>query len=424
MRQFPFFLLLCGAAAMCSSQNAPRVLAQTGGKISVPEALPKMPKPSNGASPRGASAGSGQRAKFEPAGDGVYHGASLPETWDDNKLRRQISDYQKVAGKKLSVVTWFASAYENGRMTSWKNNYLMPLRRVKNAGAVSLIKFSVQDYAYDRTKRIASTREIAAGVYDAYFEEAAAAVKEFNAPVFISLNHEMNGTWYPYSEGAGQGATAADFVASWRHIVDIFRQGGADNAAFVWSPNVPDIGPVPFTKYYPGDDYVDWVGVSFYSGNPMSNLQTIYKTYAARKPIFVTEWATSTQKNAFYKGFPGEAQWINDFFAAIESNYPRVRAISWFQWDKEDGNHLLQRVPEQAQAYNADIQKTRYLQSGDAILGSGSGNSSEYSPPVESAPQEIILRESAPLENVKKENVKTENPRPSRPRLRLAPHSN
>lgn len=107
------------------------------------------------------------------------------------------------------MVTWFASAYENGRLTSWKNNDLMPLRRVQKAGAVSLIKLSVQDAAYDSNKRIASTREIAAGVYDAYFEEAADAVKEFGAPVFLSINHEMNGDWYPYSEGAGQGATAA-----------------------------------------------------------------------------------------------------------------------------------------------------------------------------------------------------------------------
>lgn len=401
-------------------QSAPRVLAQTGGVISVPENLPKMPSQKRAKLRGGTSESAAPRAKFEPEGDGVYHGAGLPDTWDDSKLRRQIADYQKIAGKKLSVVTWFASAYENGRLTSWKNNYLMPLRRVKKAGAISLVKFSVQDYAYDKTKRIASTREVAAGVYDAYFEEAADTVKEFNAPVFISLNHEMNGTWYPYSEGAGSGATSADFVASWRRIVDIFRRRGADNAAFVWSPNVPDIGPVPFTKYYPGDEYVDWVGVSFYSGNPMSNLQTIYKTYAARKPIFITEWATSTQKNTFYRGFPGEAEWVNEFFEAIENNYPRVRAISWFQWDKADGNHLLQRVPEQAQAYNTDIQKSRYLQSGDAMIGAGGG---EYSlaPAAERAPQEIVLREAAPRESVKTENVKTENPRAARPRLRLAP---
>jgi hypothetical protein len=72
---------------------------------------------------------------------------------------------------------------------------------VRKAGAVSLIKFSVQDYAFARTGRIASTRDIARGVYDAYFEEAAEAVRDFKDPVFISINHEMNGTWYAFSEG-------------------------------------------------------------------------------------------------------------------------------------------------------------------------------------------------------------------------------
>ena len=415
-------LIVLVGAAFVALHAASRVLAQTGGRISVPETLPKM-TPQNGAKTRGSQSGA-TRAKFEPAGDGVYHGASLPETWDDSKLRSQISSYQKIAGKKLSVVTWFASAYENGRMTSWKNNYLMPLRRVQKASAISLIKFSTQDAAYDSNKRIASTREIGAGVYDAYFEEAADAVKEFGAPVFISINHEMNGNWYPYSEDASKGATAADFVASWRRIVDIFRRRGVDNAAFVWSPNVPDVGAVSFTKYYPGDSYVDWVGVSFYSGNPMSNLKTVYDTYAARKPIFITEWATSTRQNAYYKGFPGEAEWVDDFFKAIENNYPRVRAISWFQWDKDDGNHLLQRVPQQAQIYQADIKKARYLESGDALLGGGSSGGEYSLPPLESAPQEIVLRESAPLQVPKTETVKTENPRPTRPKLRIAPRGN
>src|SRR6478609_2281829 len=78
--------------------------AQTGGVLSRPGTVPSA-----------GTLGGGPRAKFEPAGDRVYHGASVPDTWDENGLRSQVQQYQKLAGKRLSVVTWFASTYEMGR---------------------------------------------------------------------------------------------------------------------------------------------------------------------------------------------------------------------------------------------------------------------------------------------------------------------
>jgi hypothetical protein len=326
-----------------------------------------------------------------------------------------------VAGKKLSIVTWFASLYQNGRMSSWHSDYLMPLRRVQRAGAISLIKFSVQDYAYDRTHKMASTKQIAEGVYDAYFEEAADAVREFGGPVFISINHEMNGTWYPYSEAyPGSNVTAADYVASWRRNVDIFRRRGADKVAWVWSPNVPDVGGVPFTKYYPGDDYVDWVGCSFYSGNPMSNLNTIYKIYADRKPIFITEWATGEDKNKYYQGFPGDAQWIDMFFKTIEANFPRVKAISWFQWDKHqygESDYTLQRIPAQSAVYQRDIQNPRYAATPGGVTTVGVAQQV----PLQTVPREIVLHEVAPVVRPTVARPPVESVPVSRPRLRIVP---
>jgi hypothetical protein len=331
-------------------------------------------------------------AKFEPAGNGVYHGVSVQETWTDAGLREQTQEYQKLAGKRLAVITWFASLYEKGNMTAWRHNYIATLERVKRMKAVSLVKFSVQDYAYDRTGKMAGVKQISQGVYDAYFEEFADTIKSFKDPVFISVNHEMNGTWYPYSQAyPGSTATAADFVAMWQRIVDIFRKRGANNAAFVWSPNVPDVGPVPYSKYYPGDAYVDWVGVSFYSGNPISNLDPIYRTYAARKPIFITEWATSPEQNKHYPGFPGEAKWVAEVFKALDERYPRVKAISWFQHDKSDGNHLLQRVPEQRQVYQEDVQSPRYIDTAGNLLSLPPGGLDI--PRTEIPAREIILRE-------------------------------
>lgn len=360
------------------------------------------------------------RAKYEPAGDKVYHGASLPDTWDENGLRRQLQTYNAAAGKKLSVVTWFASAYEVGRMTSWRQTYAASLARVKRSGAISLIKFSTQDYVYDKTRKSADLKQIAAGAWDDYFKDAAATVRDFGGPVFISINHEMNGTWYPFSEAyPNSGVTAADFVAAWRRIVTVFRQNGANNAAFVWSPNVPDVGKVPFYKYYPGDDYTDWIGVSFYSANDMNAMDTIYRTYAPKKPFFVTEWATAPEKSHYNPRYVGDVKWIQQFFAALETRYPRVKAISWFNWDKDDGNYLLTRVPEQSRAYAQDIAAPRYLDQ-PIIVGGDSGGVDV--PRVDVPSREIKLREVVTVQRPRVETPRVEVPRveaPKRERLRL-----
>jgi hypothetical protein len=354
------------------------------------------------------------RAKFEPAGDKVYHGASLPETWDEKRpAGGNCNPTTRRRAKRLSVVTWFASAYENGSMKTWGGNYAQSLARVKRTGAISLIKFSTQDYAYTRTRKAADLKKIAGGGWDEYFKDAAIKVRDFKSPVFISIDHEMNGNWYPYSQAyPNSGLTAADFVAAWRRIVTIFKQNGASNAAFVWSPNVPDVGGVPFSAYYPGDDYTDWIGVSYYSGNDLGAMDTIYRTYAAKKPFFITEWATETSKSKYNSRYPGDAAWIKQFFGALTARYPRVKAISWFNWDKEDGNHLLSRVPEQSRAYAQDIAAPRYL---DQPITLG-GNDNTDVPRLDTPSREVRLREVVPVQRPVVEAPRIEAPRVEAPR--------
>jgi mannan endo-1,4-beta-mannosidase len=82
----------------------------------------------------------------------------------------------------------------------------------------------------------------------------------------------MNGNWEKWSP-ANNGSTPdpAAFVAAWRHVHDLFVQNGATNVVWVWCPNatdVPNATSAPWnhwTNYYPGDTYVDWVGIDGYN---------------------------------------------------------------------------------------------------------------------------------------------------------------
>jgi hypothetical protein len=61
-------------------------------------------------------------------------------------------------------------------------------------------------------------------------------LKEYHDAVFIRLSHEMDGDWYPYSEGYKKDPLrnmTRDYVAYWRYVVDRFRKADVTNVAWV-----------------------------------------------------------------------------------------------------------------------------------------------------------------------------------------------
>lgn len=106
-----------------------------------------------------------------------------------------------------------------------------------------------------------SLREAATGEYNRYYVSAArvlAKTKPFpDGTIRIRLGWEMNGNWFPW---AAQGKEE-DFVRTFRHIVDSFRSV-SDKFRFEWNVNYGQ--KMDVLKAYPGDDYVDVVGMDFY----------------------------------------------------------------------------------------------------------------------------------------------------------------
>jgi beta-mannanase len=146
--------------------------------------------------------------------------------------------------------------------------------------------------------------------------------------------YEMNGWWAPWCASVN-GNSAAEFLAAWRHIVDIARAKGATNIRWIWAPNVDNDGlGVPFAELYPGDDYVDWVGLDgFNRGTSWTSttwvgLHRIFDGSIARlreltdKPLLIAETGSSEEGGE-------KAAWIRSL-ADIPAEFPEVRAIVWF----------------------------------------------------------------------------------------------
>lgn len=95
------------------------------------------------------------------------------------------------------------------------------------------------------------------GAYDQVIKQYSSWAKSINRPIYLRIGYEFDG---PHNE-----LEPDDYVAAYRHIVDLMRAEGVENVAFVWHSYIfePYKG-YPLSAYYPGDDYVDWVGVSLF----------------------------------------------------------------------------------------------------------------------------------------------------------------
>jgi endoglucanase len=144
----------------------------------------------------------------------------------------------------------------------------------------------------------------------------------------------------PWSPGAN-GNTSAEYVAAWRHVVTLFRQEGATNVRWVWSPNIIVGDGTPYAELYPGEEWVDWVGVDGYNFGPTREWHTwttFYDVFAASydalaalttKPLMIAETA-STEIGG------DKAAWIRrGLLTDLPTRFPRFQLVIWFHEDKE-----------------------------------------------------------------------------------------
>jgi hypothetical protein len=166
-------------------------------------------------------------------------------------------------------------------------------------------------------------------------------VKSFNDTVYIMPMSEMNGNWLPWG-GTVNGNSPGDYIPAWRHLHDKFSSVGAVNVKWIWAPNagsVPNTAPNDPIRYYPGDKYVDYIGVNGYNfGPPGDSWKSFYDIfmpfYKKTKLITVTDKPIIIGEAGCAEG-AGKAKWINDMFSDLSTSFPRVQQINWFNINKE-----------------------------------------------------------------------------------------
>ncbi len=235
--------------------------------------------------------------------------------------------------------------------SSWgdKPDQQFPTRLVESIqrmGSVPLITWEPWVVDFDERLRTnlpplaereyASLRSIARGDYDFYLVPWAKAAAATKKPMFIRFAHEMNDP-YRYPWGPQNGNRPDDFVTAWKHVHFIFQKFSATNVLWVWSPHIS----MPwFEYYYPGPEFVDWIGVGVLNYGTIASWsrwwsfhQILEKAYPEllklNKPIMISEFGTVGQGGDVY-------QWYSQAFYHMDHTYSRrVRAVIFFNQPRD-----------------------------------------------------------------------------------------
>ncbi len=156
---------------------------------------------------------------------------------------------------------------------------------------VELEPWACDTCAEGRDPRLTS---IAGGLYDRYLMAFGQAIKAFGHPLMVTFGHEMNGPWYPWGDGGSERATPAEWIAAWDHVVAVISGQAPGLTGWVWSPSV-EPGTKPAGPYWPGDQYVDSVGIDGYLRTDTETYQSVFGATVAgfhrltTRPIWIAE---------------------------------------------------------------------------------------------------------------------------------------
>jgi beta-mannanase len=213
------------------------------------------------------------------------------------------------------------------------------LDSVAARGATSLITWEPWAWGAGINQPAYTSDNITAGSYDAHLTQWGAALAAWGKPVMLRYAHEMNGNWYPWSDGVN-GNTTGDYAAAWRHVHDVVTAAGATNVSWVWSPNIPYTGSTPLAQLYPGAAYVDVVALDGYNWGTSAAWSTWQspatlfdnglaqlRTLAPGKQILIAETATTETGGS-------KAEW-NTALVAYLARQTDVTGVVWFHFLKE-----------------------------------------------------------------------------------------
>jgi hypothetical protein len=299
----------------------------------------------------------------------LYWGAQIGDQltgeaapWD----MQALASFQGLTKKPLSLVSFSSPFAEcDGSNCIFINFPLTPMENVRAYGAIPFFSWSSSATPETGPQRPWKLSKIIDGSLDPYLRQFATAAKTWGHPFFLRFDWEMNGFWFPWSEGVN-GNKKGEYVAAWRHVHDIFKSVGANNASWVWCPNVDFTRKlIPLNRVYPGADYVDWTCLDGFnwgkrtdSAGWQSFNQVFHETYkrvtklAPGKPVLIGETASNEIGGS-------KPAWIKNMLREVP-RYRKVRGLIWFDVKDRNTHWPLESSSKAGKAFAKGIRRTVY----------------------------------------------------------------
>lgn len=200
-------------------------------------------------------------------------------------------------------------------------------------------------------------KQIYNGVYDVKLDMFADFIKNSNRTVYLRIGYEFDGSWNHYNPD--------DYINAYKYIVDYFNNEQVTNCRYVWQSYGGSKSAETLLSWYPGDEYVDWLGYSYFNGNPNIMGQGILELARQKdKPVFICE---STPKKDVKSEDPYFLvdSWYTPFLNHIKDNSDVIKAISYINcdWDSQAlwknkgwGDSRLQISNELTQWWNKELE--------------------------------------------------------------------
>ena len=184
--------------------------------------------------------------------------------------------------------------------------------------------------------------QLAAGEFSAAVEALQSELAALKRPVFLRIGYEFDGPHNRYPP--------EPFIQAWRNIAKVMRR--SPDIILVWHSFalIPTYQDRPIVEWYPGDEYVDWMAVSYFQVGEegyyrRSNREAVI-AFAREKgmPVMIAE-SSPIRYTSRQKTLKGEAwwdYWFRPLFKMIDEN-PEIRALSIINvnWDGQKQHNFL-----------------------------------------------------------------------------------
>ncbi|MFN8381541.1 MAG: glycosyl hydrolase family 8 [Anaerolineales bacterium] len=151
--------------------------------------------------------------------------------------------------------------------------------------------------------------EVANGKADAKIDALLDALIVYNRPVYLRLGYGFNDPANNYAPDV--------YVSAWKKIHERIRVKGNANVALVWQS--ASCSESPITDWYPGDEFVDWVGASY--GECVGDVVQFAREHY--KPVMVS----AASQGASWD------EWFAPFFKFVVDNNDVIRAAIYINAD-------------------------------------------------------------------------------------------